>query len=179
MSVVGIAGSSIFQHLINPSSSSQSNGQNFQTEFQQLGQDLSSGNLSQATADFQALGLNLSTTSTTSTSQSPLTTAMQQLAGDLQSGNLTGAQQAYSTVKQDLQQPSSAGAHHFHHHHSGSSQNSQQQNPIDQLFAQLGQDLQSGNLSSAQTAYSSLQQDFLQLSGSNPTTSTNSVNLSA
>jgi outer membrane protein assembly factor BamD (BamD/ComL family) len=164
MSAIGLAGSSLFQFL--NSSYSSSNTQNFQKEFQQLGQDLSSGNLSQAQADFQALQPSSASSGSTQTSASPLATAMKQLASDLQSGNLSAAQQDYSTVKQDMQQTSTAGHHHHHHH--GSSQNSSQ-NPINQLFAQLGQSLQSGNLATAQSVYSSLQQDFQQLGGSTST----------
>lgn len=57
----GIVAGSIFRYL-NPACS-QPNVQNFQKEFQQLGQDPSAGNLSQAQADFQALQPASSTTS--------------------------------------------------------------------------------------------------------------------
>jgi len=179
MSVLGIAASSIFQYL--NSSSPQSNYQNFQKEFQQLGQDLSSGNLSQAQADFQALQLPAASSANTQNSTSPLTTAMNQLAADLQAGNLSAAQQDYSTVKQDMQQMSALGGHRHHHHpHAGSAQDSSQ-NPISQLFSQLGQALQAGNLAAAQSAYTTLQQDFQQLGSSAPASSTASspVNVSA
>ena len=160
MSVLGIAASSIFQYL--NSSSAQSNYQNFQKEFQQLGQDLSSGNLSQAQADFQALQPQAASSANTQNSTNPLTTAMNQLAADLQSGNLSAAQQDYSTLKQDMQQMSPLGGHRHHHHHAGSAQDSSQ-NPINQLFSQLGQALQSGSLSAAKVAYSTLQHDLGQL----------------
>jgi len=71
MSVLGIAAGSIFQYL--NSSSAQSNYQNFQKEFQQLGQDLSSGNLAAAQSayttlqqDFQQLGSSAPASSTAS-----------------------------------------------------------------------------------------------------------------
>ena len=175
MSVLGIASSSIFQYL--NSSSAQSKYQNFQKEFQQLGQDLSSGNLSQAQADFHALQLPTASSANTQNSTSPLTTAMNQLATDLQSGNLSAAQQDYSTVKEDMQQMSPLGGHHHHHHHAASAQDSAQ-NPINQLFSQLGQALQSGNLSAAQSAYTTLQQDFQQLGSSAPASSSASSPLS-
>jgi len=185
MSVSGIA-SSIFQFL-NPSSA-QSNYQNFQKEFQQLGQDLQSGNLSQAQADFAALQPPVQPASSNSTQSSTnsLSSAMSQLSQDLQSGNLSAAQQDYATVKQDLQQQFSgsvSGHHHHHHHRPSSSQDSSSQNPLSQLFSQLGQALQSGNLSVAQSAYTSLQQEFQQLgaSSTSPSSSpsTTTVNLSA
>jgi hypothetical protein len=165
MSVLGIASSSLFQYLHSLSSSSsstsQAGSQNFQQEFQQLGQDLSSGNLSGAQADFQAL--QPSTQPGSSSPQGSLTTAMNQLATDLKSGNLSGAQQDYSKVQQDVQQMSSGLAGHHHHHHSHATAQDSSQNPISQLFNQLGQDLQSNNISAAQSAYSSLQQEFQQM----------------
>ena len=133
--------------------------QQFQQEFQQLGQDLQSGNLSGAQSDFATLQKDLpqanstSTSTSTSESNSPIAQAFNQLAQDLQSGNLSAAQNDYSTLQQDFQSQASQ-MHHFHHHHSGGSQQSQ----ASQLFDQLGQDLQSGNLSSAQSDFSSLQQ---------------------
>jgi hypothetical protein len=162
MSVMGIAASSIFSFL--NSASAQAKSQNFQKEFQQLGQDLSSGNLPAAQADFQALQPPATASSGAQNTANSLTTAMRQLASDLQSGNLQGAQQDYATVKQDLQQAGGGMGHHHHHHHAGTAQDSAQ-SPMDQLFSQLGQALQSGNVAAAQGAYSSLQQDFAALSG--------------
>jgi exonuclease VII large subunit len=132
----------------------QSQFQQFQQEFQQLGKDLTSGNLSSAQADFVTLQQDMPQANSTSTSQSnnPIAQAFQQLSKDLQSGNLSAAQQDYSTIQQDFQSQTSQV--HHHHHHSGGSQQSQ----FTQLFDQLGQDLQSGNLSSARSAFSSLQQ---------------------
>jgi len=54
--------------------------------------------------------------------------------------------------------------HHHHHHHGGGGS---QQNAISQMFQQLGQDLQSGQLSAAQQAYGSLQQEFQQFAATN------------
>lgn len=183
MSIAGFASSSVFQLL--SSLSTQSPYQKFKQEFQQLGQDLQSGNLSQAQADFAALQPSSgqsATANSTQTNASPIATAFQHLSQDLQSGNLTAAQQDYSTIRQDFQQQAaSTSGHHHHHHHSGESQNSSSaQNALDQLFSQLGQALQSGSLSSAQSAYSSLQQEFAQLgvssSGSSTSTSSSSSN---
>jgi len=148
--------------------------------FQLLGQDLQSGNLSQAQNDFASLQQllpggqqsSLLTPVSSAQSSSPLATAVSQLAQDLKSGNLTAAQSDFATVQQDLQQagPQLGAAHGHHHHHQSdgdSGQSSGQQNPISTLFGQLGQDLQSGNLSAAQQAYSSLQQDFQQFALNN------------
>lgn len=137
----------------------QNNFQQFQQEFQQLGQDLQAGSLSAAQQDFATLQQLRPQGNSTSSSQSnnPIAQEFSQLSQDLQSGNLSAAQQDYSTIQQDMQSQAAQG-HHHHHHGGGRSQS----NGIGQLFDQLGQDLQSGNLSSAQQVYTALQQDLQQ-----------------
>jgi outer membrane protein assembly factor BamD (BamD/ComL family) len=83
--------------------------------------------------------------------------AFNQLSQDLQSGNLSAAQQDYSTIQQDFQSMASQMKSH-HHHASGTNANGNQESEVSQLMDQLGQDLQSGNVSSAQSTFSSLQQ---------------------
>jgi len=168
MSVLGIAASSLFN--LN-SQSIQTQRQKVQQEFQQLGQDLQSGNLSAAQTDFSALqslvptnGASLATSAATSTSAtSPASNSIQQafvqLGQDLRSGNLSAAQQDYSNVQNDAQSQG-AQAHHHHHHHGSVEQPQNAQNSITQLFSQLGQDLQNSNLSAARQAYASLQPDL-------------------
>ena len=129
--------------------------QQFQQEFQQLGKDLSSGNLSAAQSDFATLQKNMpQTSSSTAAAQSgnPISQALSQLSQDLQAGNLSAAQQDYANLQQDFQSHAAHG--HHHHHGSGGSE----QNQFSQLFNQLGQELQSGNLSSAQSTWNSMQQ---------------------
>jgi outer membrane protein assembly factor BamD (BamD/ComL family) len=181
MGIFGIASSILGQ--ISSATTPNPNKQQFKQGFQQLGQDLQLGNLSQAQSDFASLqqllpsGQQSSLLAPTSGAQSsnPLATAVSQLAQDLKSGNLTAAQSDFATVQQDLQkagpQLGAAHGHHRHHHsESESGQSSGQQNPISTLFGQLGQDLQVGNLSAAQQAYSSLQQDFQQFALNNSST---------
>ncbi len=164
MSVTGISTTG----LLNDSMESiQSKMQQMQKEFQQLGQDLQSGNLSAAQSDFatlQSLSPQSSTTASSATSESsnPIAQEFAQLSQDLQSGNLSAAQQDFSTIQQDMQSANVSGGHH-HHHRGGSSS---QQSAISQTFSQLGQALQSGDLSSAQSLYSTLQQDFQQTASS-------------
>ncbi|HET7108838.1 MAG TPA: hypothetical protein VFI38_18635 [Candidatus Acidoferrum sp.] len=172
MGIFGIASGILGQ--IGSAANSNPNKQQLQKGFQLLGQDLLSGNLSQAQTDFASLqqlipgGPQNTLLSPTSGAQTgnPLATAVSQLAQDLKSGNLSAAQSDIATVQQDLQQAGqqtgAAHGHHHHRHHGGgeSSQSSAQQDPISTLFGQLGQDLQAGNLSAAQQAYSSLQQDL-------------------
>jgi hypothetical protein len=80
-----------------------------------------------------------------------------QLGQDLQSGNVSAAQKDYTNLKQDFQNPSHTRAHHHHRSHSADG------SELSQPFDQLGQALQSGNVSSGQTAYSSMVQDLPQL----------------
>lgn len=180
MSLIGILASNLFasgaaqnsQNVQNPSSANgaPSNFQQLKAEFQQLGQDLQSGNLTQAQQDYATLSQNLPNSG--ATASSPVLQALTQLGQDLQAGNLSAAQQDYSTAQQDAQQQASqAGGHHGRHHHhvessqSSSSSSSSQSNSINQAFATLAQDLQAGNLSGAQTAFATLQNDLQQIGG--------------
>ena len=182
MGMFGVASTTLGQ--ISSATTPNPHKQQIKQGFQLLGQHLQSGNLSQAQSDFASLqqllpgGQQSSLLTPVSSAQSsnPLATAVSQLAQDLKSGNLTAAQSDFATVQQDLQQggPQAGTAHgHHHRHHQSdgdSGQSSGQPNPISTLFGQLGQDLQSGNLSAAQQAYSSLQQDFQQFALNNSST---------
>jgi hypothetical protein len=143
----------------------------YQQNFQKLGQDLQSGNLSSAQSDFATLQQAFAQPSTTSGTaaapistapSNPITQAFNQLASDLQSGNLAAAQKDYSTLQQDLQSQSGMG-HHLHNHHrirAGGVGDSSSQNPLLQDLSQLGKSLTSGNLTAAQQAYATLQQQL-------------------
>ena len=157
MSVSGISStSSLGQSL----QAWQAKFQKVQSEFQQLGQDLQAGNLSQAQSDFSTLSQNISGTLNSNNS---VTQAFAAVGSALQSGNLSAAQQAYSALQQDIQP---AGQAHHHHHHNGANSpasNSSSAGTLTQLFSSLGSALQGGNLSAAQTAYSTLQQGLQNL----------------
>ena len=177
MSVAGILSSSLASYS---TQSAQSQKQKFQQEFQQLGQDLQSGNLTAAQSDFATLTqyTSQSTASSSSQSTNPIAQEMTQLGKDIQSGNTSAAQQDYTTIQQDMQ---SHASHVHHHHHGSGSSSSSDQNEFRQLMTQLGQSLQAGNLTAAQQAYTTLQQAFQQSSqtGSGSTTSTaNNVSVS-
>ena len=141
----------------------QSRMQQTQKEFKQLGQDLQSGNLSAAQSDFATLQQLQPQGSSTSSTQSgnPISQDFTQLAADLKAGNTTAAQQDFTKLQQDFQSQSSQTQTHHHHHHHGDGSSSQS-DAVNQVFSQLGQALQSGNLSAAQTAYASMQQQFQQ-----------------
>jgi outer membrane protein assembly factor BamD (BamD/ComL family) len=174
MSVAAIAAAANWFNAItqNP----QSSRQQLQQEFQQLGTDLSSGNLSAAQSLFSTMQQGFSSNSTSTQSSNPIAQAFQQLSQDLKSGNLSAAQKDYSTIQQDQQSQSAqsqvARAGHHHHHISAdtTSTDSTNNSAITQLMNELGSALQSGNLPNAQQAYSSLQQDLLQFTQSGLTT---------
>jgi hypothetical protein len=187
MSIVGILASSALS-LLTPSA--QNPTKTLKQDFQQLGQDLKSGNLSAAQSDFTALQQNVTASASAVPSPqaaaSPSTAISQdfaKLSTDLQSGNLTGAQADYNSIPQAFQTQAaqSQAATGHHHHHAASSEasdstanststsptsattSSTTSNPTAQSVADLGQALQSSNSSAARQAYSSLQQDFQQL----------------
>jgi outer membrane protein assembly factor BamD (BamD/ComL family) len=148
--------------------SAQSTFQKLKQEFQQLGSDLQAGNLAAAESDYTTLQQDMPQQISSSTSQStdPIAQAFSQLSQDLQAGNLTAAQQDYATIQKDFQAKAtqgSEGAESHHHHHGGGSSNGGS-SEISQLMTQLGQELKSGSLSSAQQTYTSLEKDFQQFS---------------
>ena len=162
MSLAGILSSNLFQFN---SQSVQDPMKQFRQDFQKLGQDLQTGNLTGAQADFAALQKDGPQSSSSMQNNNPVAQAFQQLSSDLQSGNLSAAQQDFSNLQQNFQnQAASHMQRSHHHHHSGGSQEGSQ---MSQLFSQLGQSLQSGNLSAAQQAYTTLQQDLQQYALSN------------
>jgi outer membrane protein assembly factor BamD (BamD/ComL family) len=98
MSVAGILSSSLFDYS---SQTAQSKLQQSRQVFQQLGQDLQSGNLSAAQTDFSALQPSASSTGAASLLQStsPIAQDFKQLSQDLQSGNVSSAQQDYAKIQ--------------------------------------------------------------------------------
>ncbi len=161
MSISPVSSNDLFQTSV--AHSAQTKFQQIQSQFQKVGQDLQSGNLTQAQADFATLSQQLpkpqqATGATTAGPTSTLAKDLQALGQDLQAGNLAASQTDFATIQQDAQQ-SSAQAQVHHHHHGGSSQAS---NTLQQAFASLGTALQSGNLSSAQQAYATFQADVQQ-----------------
>lgn len=157
MSVSGVSSSNSLSQSLQ---TWQARAQKIQNEFQQLGQDLQAGNLTQAQSDFSTLSKNVSSPLQ---GNGALSQAFSALGSALQSGGLAVAQKAYAALQQDVQQ---AGHGQHHHHHAQSSSqtaNASTESSLSQLFSSLGSALQSGNLSAAQTAYSSLEQGLNQL----------------
>jgi chromosome segregation ATPase len=171
MSIASIAGTALSSLLnVAPNSkSSHGNFQQIQSEFQQLGKDLQAGNLKQAQQDYATLSQNFgsaqASTAATANNSNPVAQAFTALSQDLQNGNISAAQKDYANIQQGFQQQQQATSQvHHHHHHGGDG--SQQSNEISQALNSLSAALQSNNLSSAQTAFATLQQDLQQFESS-------------
>ena len=123
------------------------------SQFRQLGQDLTSGNLSAAQSDFATLQQAFATpTTSSSSSANPVAQAFQQLSSDLSSGNLSAAKQDYSNIQQQFSNRTVSGS--TPHHHTSSPEQSQIMQELNQIGQQLSStDFFSGNTSAAQQAY--------------------------
>jgi len=183
MSISSIANTALSSLLTATQSAQNGQGkfQQVRSEFQQLGQDLQAGNLTQAQQDYATLSQNFSnarsgtstgTTPATANSSNPIAQAFTALQQDLQKGNLSGAQQDYATIQQDFQQQQQGSSPVHHHRHRGGGGGVQQGSQISSALNSLSTALQAGNLSSAQTAFAALQQDLEQLSAGGSTGST-------
>ncbi len=194
MSVSGISNVSV---LNGNTQTTQSRMQQFRQVFQQLGQDLQSGNLSAAQSDILTLQQSVlpAASTTASSSKNRIAQDFSQLSKDLQSGNISAAQKDYAAVQQDFQSRPT----HRHHHHSGGGTSgiSKVLGGLGQaaqfvanlgvhLLGPLGVALQSGNLSAAQQAYGGVQQVMQQLAQSNaastqtaPGTTSSGISLNA
>jgi hypothetical protein len=116
MSISGVSSSDVFQASV--AQGAQTKFQQIQSQFQKVGQDLQSGNLTQAQADFatfqqdaqqqqssgQAQGHHHHHGGGSSQASNTLEQAFTSLGTALQSGNLSSAQQAYATFQSDVQQ---------------------------------------------------------------------------
>jgi hypothetical protein len=122
MSLTGILASGLFDLLgtqsAQTSSAANQSGTSVQSEFQQLGQDLKSGNVSAARQDFATIeqGVRQRTSqilhhhhhfSAAGLSSSTSTSAQDfgELAQALQSGNVSAAQTAFAALQQAIDQP--------------------------------------------------------------------------
>ena len=167
MSIAGLAATSFFSGAIG--SSVHGRLGHARQDFQQLGQDLRAGDLTQARSDFAALqkdypgaqasgaqGSNGTATAGSATATSGAA-AFQKLAQDLQARNLARSDGDFQTLQTDAQQ--AFGRHGGHHHHLGLGSGGGGAD-ISQVFDQLGQALQAGNISAAQKSYGALTQDL-------------------
>lgn len=124
MSISGLTNSALDSLLSAAQSTQNGQGglQQLEAEFQQLGQDLQTGNLTQAQEDYTTLSENFqnaqntTSASTTAANSNPITQAFAALSQSLQSGDLSAAQQDYATLQQDIQQQETGQVHPHHHH---------------------------------------------------------------
>ena len=157
--------------------------QQMRTDFSTLQASLSSGNLSTAQQAYVTLTQDLQNTQQTQGGQvggtGQLSKDLAAVGSALQSGDLTSAQSAFATLTQDLQSAQQAqagqqthkGHGHHHHHHGSSSQ-------VTTDLAAVGSALQSGDLTSAQSAFATLLKDLGNSNTQNTAgTSGNSTNL--
>jgi hypothetical protein len=156
------------------------------SDFQELSQDLQSGNLTQAQQDFATLSQNIPANQSPS---NPMVQDLNAIGKDLKAGDLSAAQKDFATLQQDIKQAwaqgSSAQLYGQSSPHTTSLLGS---GTVSKDLEALTQAVQGGSISSAQQAYSSLQADFQQFLsnsgsgssfGSNGSTSTapNGVNV--
>ena len=173
MSIAGIAASSFFSGAIQHNVHGRL--QSAQQEFQKLGQDLQSGNLAQAQADFANLLALPATPGGTSqpSATTPFSQSLRGVAHDLVQGTPSDAKT--SPANHIHSNPFSDGPQSFHFRHrsdggpgpasQGGASAAGSSEVISQALGALGQELQSGNLASAQQSYASLLQDFQHLGG--------------
>jgi hypothetical protein len=165
-----------------PLANIQNKVQTVRGEFQRMGSDLTTGDLTKAQTDFVALSESLAAGQQSSGLGAQ---AFSTLGQSLQSGNLTSAQQAFAktwpggfgpdALSNPLQPP--------HPIEVGSNPTTSSNTILNDLV-QLGKSLQAGSLSAAQQAFTSLQQDWQQVGGtgsasssSTATTTTAKVNV--
>ena len=128
----------------------QRNYQQVRSEFKQLGQDLQTGNLTQAQADFVTLSQSVAAEFG---SNSPVSKTLSAIGQALQAGNVGAAQQAFRSLPTALVGPCAEPGHaHLGAGHS----------KIQSALDQLGQALRSGNLATAQQAFAAVQQIWRQ-----------------
>ena len=160
----------------------QNNVSQVKQDFQSLANDLQSNNLSGAQQDFKALqqllpdpsASNQTQTGQSGSGQNQFATDLGAVGQDLQSGTLTQAQTDFAKLQQDMQ--SVQGHHHHHHHHHGSNSTQSTDSTTSNSSAQstngsgqtqfttdlnaLSQALQNGNVTQAQAAFATFEQDM-------------------
>jgi len=182
MSVSAISGA-LVSHFMPSGHSGHSHGksQQIKSDFEQLADDLESGNLTGAQQDVSALGQDIPATQ--QGSSNPMLKSLGNVGQDLQSGNLSSAKQDFATLQSSVQQAWALrpGSHtRVHTVPSGAGLGGA---TLGQDFDALKQALQLGNISSAQQAYSTLQTDMQQslpgfMSGSSGSSSSSGTSAS-
>ncbi len=177
--------SALSSNLISDLSQQQNPFKEIKQDFQQLASALQSGDLTDAQSAYSNIQQVLQANSGSSTSggSSTLQNDFTALGQALQSGDLSTAQSAFAQLQSDVQASRQTGGPGR-----WATQNQAQTQPNDQYvssasqgqnpaveaiqdYTQLASDLQSGNLTGAQSAYSNLQQ-LVQAASTSSTSST-------
>lgn len=120
------------------------------SDFKALEQALNSGDLAGAQKAYSTIQQNAPDKS----GNNPFSTDFNAVGQALSSGDLGTAQSAFAKLQQDMQQSGGVKSHHHHHNSQGS-----QSSGIASSFNDLAQALGSGDLSAAQKAYTTIQQN--------------------
>ena len=159
--------------------------QQIRKDFSALKTSLTTGTLSDAQTAFATLQQDMQAAGQSGQqtgANSQFSTDLAAIGTALKSGDLSGAQKAFATLQQDMQQArqtqggqQTQKTHHHHHHHGSGAQSAQNttSNPLTDLAA-IGSALQSGDLSGAQKAFATLQQDMGNSSGQSTTSASTS-----
>jgi hypothetical protein len=147
--------------------------QSVRQDFSSLTTSLASGDLTGAQTAFRTLVQDMGNTGAQKSRQtgttSQLPTDLTTLGTALNSKDLTAAQKAFATLLDDLK---AGGLHRHHHRHKGSAQNTT--DTLNTDLTTLGNALNSGDLTAAQSAFATLMQD-IGSSGTQSTTATGST----
>ncbi|HME44540.1 MAG TPA: hypothetical protein VKF36_15730 [Syntrophorhabdales bacterium] len=138
--------------------------QSVRQDLSSLTTTLASGDLTGAQNAFGTLMQDIGSTNAQSGQQtgttSQISTDLTALGAALNAKDLTTAQSTYATLLQDLQvgQQTQKAHHHHHHHHASDAQSTT--DTLNTDLKTLGTALQSGDLTTAQSAYATLMQDI-------------------
>ena len=161
MSALAISGA-LVSHFLPSAHSGHSHGksQQIKSDFEQLADDLQSGNLTGAQQDVSALNQDIPATQ--QASSNPMLKSLGNVAQDLQSGNPSSAKQDFATLESNVQQAWALRPGNHTRVHTVPSGAGLGSATLGQDFDSLKQALQLGNISSARQAYSTLQTDMQQ-----------------
>ncbi len=146
--------------------------QQIMKDFSTLQTDLSSGSLSTAQQAYATLTQDLQNVQQTQGAQqtggsSRISTDLAAVGSALTSGSISDAQSAFATLTQDMQNALQTQAvqgtqqtYGHHHHHHGDSSQTASSTSLSTDLASVGSALQSGNVTSAQSAFATLMQDL-------------------
>jgi outer membrane protein assembly factor BamD (BamD/ComL family) len=182
--------SALSSNLVSDLSQQQNPFQQVKQDFKQLASALQSGDLSDAQSAFSSIQTLLQSQSPSGSpalaGSKTIQSDFSQLGQALQSGDLSQATSAFSQLKTDVQASSPSGTGTTtastgpeDQYTPSTSQTPSPAQQVQQDYAQLGQALQSGNLTNAQSAYSALAQELqTQDASSSNTTTTGSASTS-